>query len=299
MTLFGQNQIRNFAVIKEDGFRVVSSAGYVTIAVNEPESFGSTATQEIGLEPIKVDCIRDIRVSKPNGLKTQTWTINMTNAVVTAGEAYGLTFTFRNWTGFDQPYVKHIYVYHKSGSNIYTEFEEAIKKAFEREVYKPFASVSVSGSSVVIVEKAPAYYPQWNTFDKNVELEIHVNDEDVTPWLAPTAISVSHTNGANGVIVAAMYDQFLRNRADRYGYVGYPDINLTGKNSVNVGGDYYFLDIKFYTQEHGMLNQNSEKEITLVCDDDSQFDTIIEKLMGVSDMPSAVETAGYTKVYKH
>lgn len=68
----------------------------------------------------------------------------------------------------------------------------------------------------------------------------------------------------NGHIVADMEYFFSKGRADVYGFMGYPDINPS-EMIANKNSDYYILGIKYYFQDKGMLNQNSEKELTFAC----------------------------------
>lgn len=78
----------------------------------------------------------------------------------------------------------------------------------------------------------------------------------------------------NGHIVADMEYFFSKGRADVYGFMGYPDINPS-EMIANKNSDYYILDIKYYFQDKGMLNQNSEKELTFACTDLSTLKNII------------------------
>lgn len=82
------------------------------------------------------------------------------------------------------------------------------------------------------------------------------------------------TTLANGHIVADMEYFFSKGRADIYGFMGYPDINPS-EMIANKNSDYYILDIKYYFQDNGMLNQNSEKELTFACTDLSTLKNII------------------------
>ena len=69
---------------------------------------------------------------------------------------------------------------------------------------------------------------------------------------------------ANGPMVAEMEYFFSKGRADLFGYMGFPDINPS-KMVANPKNDYYILDIKYFYQEAGVNNQNSEKELSFAC----------------------------------
>lgn len=85
---------------------------------------------------------------------------------------------------------------------------------------------------------------------------------------------------SNAAIIAGMEYFFMKGRADMYGYMGFPNVNPT-EMLVDPASttDYYVLDIKHYFQEHGMLNQNSEKEMTFVCTNKSDLETIITNIV--------------------
>lgn len=66
----------------------------------------------------------------------------------------------------------------------------------------------------------------------------------------------------NGPMIAEMEYFFSKGRADLFGYMGFPDINPS-EMKANPAKDYYVLDIKYFYQEAGVNNQNSEKELSI------------------------------------
>ena len=81
---------------------------------------------------------------------------------------------------------------------------------------------------------------------------------------------------SNAAIIAGMEYFFMKGRADMYGYMGFPNVNPT-EMLIDPAStdDYYVLDIKHYFQDQGMLNQNSEKEMTFVSTNKSSLEALI------------------------
>lgn len=99
---------------------------------------------------------------------------------------------------------------------------------------------------------------------------------------------------SNAEVIADMEYFFMKGRADMYGYMGFPNINPTAMRVDPQGAsDYYVLDIKYYFQEHGMLNQNSEKEMTFVCTNISSLKSIADNLVsGYTNVAGTSKTPG-------
>lgn len=259
MKIFGHNQVRNIAIVSNQN-QVVTSAGYAVVESQDPVI--------VGMDPININCVRDIRISKPEGILTQKWEIDFSGVSSTTaptGDDYGFSFVFKNWAGFDRAYVKHVYVHHTG--TLIDEFVTELNRCFineNRESYRPFTSIAKSGSKIVLTESTPKYIEHLFSIEDNVDLEIIPTSDFGVPAVKTCVTPTPADFGKNDVVIKAMYDQFLRNRADRYGFIGYPDINPTEK-PVIVNENMCICDIKYYHQDHGMLNQNSEKELTIVC----------------------------------
>lgn len=82
----------------------------------------------------------------------------------------------------------------------------------------------------------------------------------------------------NGPEVCDMEYFFSKGRADLFGYMGFPDINPS-EMVASAASDYYILDIKYFYQEAGVNNQNSEKELSFACTDKSTLETVITNIV--------------------
>lgn len=88
----------------------------------------------------------------------------------------------------------------------------------------------------------------------------------------------SVTASVNGPEVCDMEYFFSKGRADLFGYMGFPDINPS-EMVASAASDYYILDIKYFYQEAGVNNQNSEKELSFACTDKSTLETVITNIV--------------------
>ena len=59
----------------------------------------------------------------------------------------------------------------------------------------------------------------------------------------------------------------MKNRADQYGTVGYPD-NLETAYMVDLTKEYDFINIHYFTDESGVDVQKSEKDLVLMVEAD-------------------------------
>ena len=78
----------------------------------------------------------------------------------------------------------------------------------------------------------------------------------------------------NGPMIAEMEYFFSKGRADLYGYMGFPDVNPS-EMKANPSKHYYILDIKYFYQEAGVNNQNSEKELSIASTNKSYLENLI------------------------
>lgn len=83
---------------------------------------------------------------------------------------------------------------------------------------------------------------------------------------------------ANGPEICDMEYFFSKGRADLFGYMGFPDINPS-EMVASAANDYYILDIKYFYQEAGVNNQNSEKELSFACTDKNTLETVITSIV--------------------
>ena len=90
--------------------------------------------------------------------------------------------------------------------------------------------------------------------------------------------TVASLTSVNGPEVCDMEYFFSKGRADLFGYMGFPDINPS-KMVASTASDYYILDIKYFYQEAGVNNQNSEKELSFACTDKSTLETVITDIV--------------------
>jgi hypothetical protein len=308
---YGENQLRQFYVVDSTHTatpKVSAAANKFYVKYVDAKRYGdNSAGTEFVTDKIDKGCIRDIRISKPKGLVLKTWEItldsNVNSGAPVVGEDYIINFDFRNVFGFGENdrYYKNAVVHVTSATNTAEKFYEAmaanINKQFKTEAWKPITAEKHTGGteesptySLRITEEAPVidvvrgYYGLG--LDMTVSFDpITVNGEE-TDWVTGLTERADglikyldpdpdlSTALPNGHIVADMEYFFSKGRADVYGFMGYPDINPS-EMIANKNSDYYILDIKYYFQDKGMLNQNSEKELTFACTNLSTLKNII------------------------
>ena len=89
-----------------------------------------------------------------------------------------------------------------------------------------------------------------------------------------TSAGLKNTKVIKNTHLAADYEFFtMKNRADQYGTVGYPD-NLETAYMVDLTKEYDFINIHYFTDESGVDVQKSEKDLVLMVEAGTSADLI-------------------------
>ena len=254
----------------------------------------------ITTDKIDLGCIRDVRMSLPKGYDVRKWTIQLDSNITladTVGENYMLYFDFENINGFgrNDRYQKFV-VLHANSQNtasaaaFYAALTEQLEKLIKHDKLfgSVFEQVVNNSTNIELIEAEP------KVSDMDLLLGYYSNKVDVTitagpitdvnfveydPWVDPSTYN-QHTNSGttyggieptvdhtipNRYVVFEMENFFSRGRADLYGLNGCactanPSAMMTHTFPQNT--NFVIVDIKYYLQEMGMLNQNSEKGMT-------------------------------------
>lgn len=275
--IYSENQLRQFFVLNSTytATPVVSNTGKSKLWYAKCIQPGGT----ISTDKIVVENIRDIRISQPQGQKKSTWTLVFDGTPV-VGKAYILTLNFKNRLGFgdgEADYYSIVTVAKTTTvADFYTDLAANINRTF-RHAYKPLTATA-SATNVVMEENVESYGSNTVILQRMplaINLTVSGVDEDGNAWLdnltqvtdgvemlQPTLSDVN--GGANAIYIADMENFYSRGRGDIYGYVGCPKgMNpMEMVTAINTTDIYYVLDIKYYSQNHGINNQNSEKELS-------------------------------------
>ena len=267
--IYGENQVRNFHVVK-----ATVNGGAVTanpFKVQGDFIVGKDA-QGMPIDKIKIDSIREIKAVTPKTYKLKKFTVSSPTNIV-AGENYVIYLDFQNFFGFglNDRYHKFAVVHATTGMTAST-FAETLKtsleKQFKHEKYNPL-TFTVESNSVVITE-ADYTVDEQDIMFQNLPIPLDLTISISENWGDAKTV-VTEGAGAdkgNGWVIADMERFFLKGRADRYGYVGFPNATptkpyLTGAK-YNGEATYSLVEISYFHQGHGVLNQNSEKHLAIL-----------------------------------
>lgn len=306
--IFGENQVRQLYVVDPNHVAgAVTAFNNLYLKYNGPDGNGGVSM--ITSDKFKKASVTSATISKPAGITPQIWTITAT-PTLRVGEDYIVYMDFQNWNGFGRMDCYHKFaVLHgttvntASAAAFYDALADQIEQQFKTEPIKPF-TVTSSASGVVLTEKVRKYDRILGLWPTPLEVtiagnEVHEFDANgvqlhsFETWAS--VVKTSGTPGTNGYIIADMEDFFSKGRADLYGYNGYPYVHP----SVMVADpakDYYILDIHYSLTEEGMLNQASEKDLSIaigaadVITEDVDGQTLTDSLTGQAFL-TALKTA--------
>lgn len=307
--IYSENQLRQFFVLNATytATPVVSGTGKTKLWYAKCVQPGGT----ISTDKVVVNNIRDIRISLPQGQKKSSWTLKLAGGTPVVGKAYILTLNFKNRLGFGDGEIDYYSVVTVAETatlaDFYTALAANINRTF-RHTYKP-VTATATDTEVTMTENVESYDSN-SVILKRMPLAINLEVSGVTDsgesWLdnlttitdgvevlKPTITDVN--GGANAVFIADMENFYSRGRGDMYGYQGCPkSMNpMTMVTPINTTDKYYVLDIKYYSQLHGINNQNSEKELSFACTDFDTLKTLIAGIATTTDVeaPTAANKA--------
>lgn len=279
----------------------------------------------ITTDKINAGCIRDIRISKQPGIEQKYWKITPSTPNSVVSNDYVLHLMFRDWMGIgtDHFYVKDPAIVVPAGSTVATvctKLKEAIELCFKTEPYKPF-EVFENGTAVYLVENKPFYNRERGFHRVGLTLEVKVDEVNLTGtytnpvnanWGTVEAmkglpysdtVEAAIGSGApayvapiNGPEVCDMEYFFSKGRADIFGYMGFPDINPSEMVAKSTD-DYFILDIKYFTDEHGVNTNKSEKELSFACTDKDTLETIIAGIVNSTTGTTVTDSKTNDEIY--
>lgn len=291
--IYGENQVRNFHVVE-------ATISGDTVSANPFKAQGDVIVgkdaQGMPIDKIKKDCIRRIDVVTPKTYKLKEYHVELKTAIATedVGKDYMLYLDFENLYGFGQNDRYHKFaVVHitsemvGSATKFYEALYDNLVMNFKHEKYSPVEFVLTGGvgsATKVVIKEKDYTVTNHDLLIQNLpiplELTVTATDNEGKVWAkyntAGTYIAVTEgTNKGNAWIIADMERFFMKSRADKYGYVGFPNVTpstpalpSTFSESNNT---YSLIEIQYYHQGHGMLNQNSEKQLTLIVKNGSTY----------------------------
>ena len=254
---------------------------------------------------IDIKNIRGISLSIPHSsgagkvckIELNAAELDSSGNILKVGQDFLLRFEFKNWLGIGpaHSYLKYAVVHAVAGmsaADFYDKMVESINKNFAHEPWKPIIAsthTTNSASDYIIITPNPTNWKQGMV--KKEYSEYVVSCDTVEEWDANNNFTgnsvtwgeVSVTSTINVPNIYEMADlewATLKARADMYGLMGYPDVNPSKHvlEGACVGNDATanlpVLSIQYYTQEYGMNNQNSEKELMFIIYDTTNLDTL-------------------------
>ena len=222
---------------------------------------------------------------------------NINGGAPVGGQDYVLRINFRQWIGMSEldQYVKDAAVHAGAGmtaAQLYTAMKNALDVAFARELggsktSNPYLSFSADATGITITEKEQDWQLGTQSLERVlfdvVPTTIFFSGEDVewgtvtdiTP--AKSAAVAGSTGIGNGKYIADLEWFCMGERGDQYRMVGWPNV-INTKYLVDASKEYNVLELHFAFTDTGVNSYRSEKDITIVAEDDSVLNSLISKI---------------------
>lgn len=221
---------------------------------------------------------------------------NVNGGLPVAGQDYILRITFNQWIGGSDKdlYIKDGAVHAVSGmtaAQFYQKMVDSLNLSFSREIgasktSNPYLAFSVNNG--IIIQEKPQNWSLGTEAQERVLYEpqpttIFINGEDViwgiaqntTPDKASATVGVDAIG--NGKQIADLEYFCMGERGDQYRNMGWPNVIAT-KYLVDETKEYNVLEFHHAFRDEGVNSYRSEKDITIVADDDAVLNALIGKI---------------------
>ena len=219
---------------------------------------------------------------------------NVNGGLPVVGQDYILRIELNHWVGMSEydTYYKDGVVHITSGmtaTQFYQKMVDSLNLGFSREIgasktSNPYLDFSADASGITITEKEQEwnlgtealepvlFYPQPTTIFVNGEDEVWGTVTDITPDKASATVGVDAVG--NGKKIADLEYFCMGERGDQYRNMGWPNV-VTTKYLVDPSKEYNALELHFAFTDTGVNSYRSEKDITIVAEDDSVLNSLI------------------------
>ena len=219
---------------------------------------------------------------------------NINGGNVVAGQDYILRICLNHWIGMSEydTYYKDAAVHGTSGmtaAQFYQKMVDALNAIFSREINatktsNPYLAFSADATGVTITEKEqewrlgieaqePVLFdPQPTTIFFQGEDVVWGTVTNITP--AKSAATVGVDAIGNGKKIADLEWFCMGERGDQYRMMGYPNYIPT-EYLVDPSKEYNALELHFAFRDQGVNSYRSEKDITIVAEDDAELNKLI------------------------
>ena len=227
---------------------------------------------------------------------------NINGGLPVAGQDYVLRIDLQEWIGSSSiyEYYKDAVVHANSGmtaAQFYQKMVDSLNFCFAREIganktSNPYLAFSADASGITITEKEQEWSLGTERFER-VKFDvqpttIYYSTEDVI-WAAQDATTgkyyqdltpakASATVGVdamgNGKQIADLEWFCMGERGDQYRNMGWPNVIPT-EYLVDASKEYNVLEFHHAFRDEGVNSYRSEKDITIVAEDDSVLNSLI------------------------
>ena len=298
--VYSDNQTRHFYVVAGSAGvakKELAGTDKFRLMIHQGGNDASTASNITATTDIfDKKLIKDVRVSKPKGIGTRTWTFGISS--VTANKEYRLYFYLENLLGFGMQDRWDRVASYTPSSTTASDFYIGIACDLYNKILAAgplkndfTISVTTSGDPVAITSGIPSDYTgttatgikiaevaptvtDWDVVMHNFPYKYNVTissayDTDNAAWIYQSAATVREAKptvsyGHNGVVLYDMEHYFMRNRGDLYDVN--PDFYTSIKNAqyINMGSDYACVDVHYAFSDDLGFTYHSDKDFTIV-----------------------------------
>lgn len=283
--VYGDNQTRHFYVISKLPTVREALNGKFRLKIKQG---GSYVTSDI-MDPHH---IREIRVSKPAGMKYRKWNVALASSMIENSKvkegSYSIYFYVEDMNGFGimdrfDRVITYVTDGTESADDFYTNFGHLVDANLNQAGFLVSDFTVTASSSGIEIKEIPHPIGNYDIINHNLPHQYKVivtcNEVDGTLWmnnlsgmnlanpvanpkyLAPTIWGMR----VNGVNIADMEHYFARNRGDLYDMNACMYTAIVNDLYADMDTEYYVCDIKYFYQDTGNFSYNSEKEITFAC----------------------------------
>ena len=321
--IYGENQVRQAYLVTavKENLAGLTEAGHAmpVKAFNKwfahvVETDGVGGISRMTTDHILRGKIRDIRISKPQGLKKQQWVIDIPSTVV-VGAAYQMKFLIKDFLGFGEMdrCIKDIVWVARTTSqdDLGNGLVKQIERMQQTAAFKMFASATYTGGKITLVENiinATKKNLELGRMPRNLDMKITTSGKPVapvagnpnvtyeaTPWAYDKDEEVHYGGSAtivrtelegikNAFRVYDMLKFFNKGRGDEYGLMGFPNANPSELPDVDMTKDYICLDIHYFFQNQGIDNEANEKELTFFAPEEGGLAVLEALISGIADV---------------